>query len=368
MEQTKQLGQDKLQSHVISYLRFWLIIGVVLIHSSPDKVVIGGADIVDGHNFEIYNTFRYFISEVVARIAVPAFFFISGFLFFYKTESFDCDTYFQKIKKRSRTLLIPYLFWNLVVVLLFYLTQTFLSGLTSGENLLIKEYTWINWLKAFWDGNKIGEDMPINYPLWFVRDLMVVIVISPIVYFCVKRLKIIFVVILGLLWFSGIWFTIPGLSITALFFFSYGAYYSINKKNFVESYNRYFPYSFWVYIIIAIFDLLTRQYDWHIYVPQMGILVGLIAFVSLVAYGIEKQKLHTNPFLANSSFFIYVYHGMPLAFLIKFSVKVLLPQTDAGLIMLYLVCPLITILAGLGIYSVLIKYFPKFTAIITGGR
>ena len=177
-----------------------------------------------------------------------------------------------------------------------------------------------------------------------------------------------FVVILGLLWFSGIWFTIPGFNITALFFFSYGAYFSINKKNFVESYSRYFPYSFWVYIIIAIFDLLTRQYDWHIYVHKIGILFGLIALVSIVAYGIEKQKLHTNPFLANSSFFIYVYHGMPLAFLIKFSVKVLLPQTDAGLIMLYLVCPLITILAGLGIYSVLIKYFPKFTAIITGGR
>ena len=84
MEQTKQLGQDKLQSHVISYLRFWLIIGVVLIHSIPDKVVIDGADIIDGHNFEIYNTFRYLISEVVARIAVPAFFLFPAFYFFIK--------------------------------------------------------------------------------------------------------------------------------------------------------------------------------------------------------------------------------------------------------------------------------------------
>ena len=90
--------------------------------------------------------------------------------------------------------------------------------------------------------------------------------------------------------------------------------------------------------------------------------------MSFAAYGIGKQKLHANPFLANSSFFIYVYHGMPLAFLIKFSVKVLQPQTDAGLIIMYLVGPLITILVGLGIYRVLTKYFPKFTAIITGGR
>lgn len=364
----QQLEQEKLQSNVISYLRFLLIIGVVLIHSAPDDVVINGVSIVDGHNFEIYDTFKFLISQVVARIAVPAFFFISGFLFFYKTESFDCNTYFQKLKKRSRTLLIPYLFWNLVVVLLFYLTQTFLSGLTSGNNLLIKDYTWVNWLKAFWGGNKIGGDMPINYPLWFVRDLMVVIVFSPVVYFCIKRLKMIFIIILGLLWLLSIGLAIPGFSITALFFFSYGAYYGVYKKNFVGIYNRCFPYSLWIYIIIAICDLLTRQYDWHIYIHHIGILVGLSALVSLIAYGIEIQKLHTNSFLANSSFFIYVYHGMPLAFLMKFSVKVLQPQTDTSLILLYLVCPLIIILIGLGIYSILIKYFPKFTAIITGGR
>ena len=368
MEQTRQLEQEKLQSNVIGYLRFWLIVGVVLIHSVPDKVVIGGENIVDGHNFEIYSTFRYLISEVVARIAVPAFFFISVFLFFYKTETFDCNTYLRKLKKRSRTLLVPYLFWNLVVVLLFYLTQTLLSGLTSGENLLIKDYTWLNWLKAFWDGNKIDGDMPINYPLWFVRDLMVVIIISPIVYLCVKRLKIIFVIALGLLWLSGTWFSISGFSIAALFFFSFGAYFSIEKRSFLGLMNKLFPYSLGIYIIIAIFDLLTRQYDWHAYIHNIGILVGLSAVMSFAAYGIGKQKLHANPFLANSSFFIYVYHGMPLAFLIKFSVKVLQPQTDAGLIIMYLVGPLITILVGLGIYRVLTKYFPKFTAIITGGR
>lgn len=31
--------------------------------------------------------------------------------------------YKQKLKKRVRTLLVPYLFWNTVVFLLFFLTQ-----------------------------------------------------------------------------------------------------------------------------------------------------------------------------------------------------------------------------------------------------
>lgn len=362
------MEQEKLQSNVIGYLRFWLIVGVVLIHSNLNDVEISGVTIVDGHGFEIYNTFRYLISDVFARIAVPAFFFFSGFLFFYKTETFDCNTYFQKLKKRSRTLLVPYLFWNLVVILLYFFIQTFFSSYTSGKALLIKEYTWLNWLKVFWDGNNIDGDMPINYPLWFVRDLMVVMVMSPIVHFCVKRLKVIFVTALGLLWLSGTWFSIPGFSIAALFFFSFGAYFSIEKRSFLGLMNKLFPYSLGIYIIIAIFDLLTRQYDWHAYVHNIGILVGLSAVVSLVAYGIGKQRLHTNPFLANSSFFIYVYHSTPLYYLTKLSVMVLKPQTDAGFIIMYLAFPLITILVGLGIYRVLTKYFPKFTAIITGGR
>lgn len=358
---------EKLQSQVISFLRFPLIVAVVFIHSIPDEVVVNGQSAVVNYNLSVYEEFKYFVSGIVAGIAVPTFFFISGFLFFRKTDYFNIGVYVQKLKKRGRSLLIPYLFWNLVVILLFYLTQTFLKGLLSGNNLLIADYTWQNWLQAFWDGN-MGEDMPINYPLWFIRDLIVVVVFSPIIYWGIKRLQSLFILLLGALWLFNLWIDITGFSIVAFFFFSYGAYWGINKKNFVEIYNKLFPYSLLVYIILAVCNLLFREYDWCSYIHKIGILIGLSMFVSLTAFCLKKQVWKIDTFLTSSSFFIYVYHGMPLALVIKFLVKMLHPQTNISFILIYITCPVIIIVLGLGIYKILTKYLPRLMAVITGGR
>lgn len=358
---------EDLQLQVINYLRFPLIVAVVFIHSNPSDVVFNGQSAGINYNLSVYEEIRYFISEIVARIAVPSFFFISGFLFFRKMDYFNIGIYVQKLKKRGRSLLIPYLFWNLVVVLFFYLAQTFLKGLLSGNNLLIVDYTWQNWIQAFWNGNA-GENMPINYPLWFIRDLMVVVVFSPIVYWGIKRLQSFFALLLGTLWLFNLWIDITGFSIVAFFFFSLGAYWGINKMNFIETFNRLFPYSLWGYIILSVCNLLYKEYDWCSYVHKASILVGLSMFISLTSHCLKKQIWKTNTNLAHSSFFIYAYHGMPLALMIKLLVKVLYPQTNIDFIIIYIICPFITIVLGLCIYKILTKYFPKFTALMIGGR
>jgi hypothetical protein len=71
------------------------------------------------------------------------------------------------------------------VVGLFFLAQTLMPSLTSGASKPIMDYSALDWLKAFWakdspDPDKIG--MPIDYPLWFIRDLMMVMLFSPVVY------------------------------------------------------------------------------------------------------------------------------------------------------------------------------------------
>lgn len=348
-------------------MRFPLIVAVVFIHSNPGDIVFNGQSAVVNYNLSVYEGIRYFISGIVARVAVPAFFFISGFLFFIKTDCFNTDIYVEKLKKRGRTLLFPYLCWNLLVVLMSYCVQIAFSNWISGNNLLIADYTWKNWLQAFWNGNS-GENMPVNYPLWFIRDLMVVIVFSPIVYWGIKRLQSIFVLMLGALWFFNLWIDVTGFSIVAFFFFSYGAYWGINKTNFVKAYNRLFPHSLWVYIILAVCNFLFREYDWCSYIHKTGILIGLSMFVSLTAYCLKKQIWKVNPYLTNSSFFIYVYHALPLGYLVSLCIKIIHPNTDLCIILIYLLCPTIIILLGLWIYRILNKLFPKTIVLITGGR
>ena len=116
MDSTSKKTNEEILSQTIAFLRFPLIVGVLLIHSNPEKVaIIKGMNIIspDGHWF--YDNISYLFSHIFAAVAVPLFFFISGYLFFYKTTAFTKSVYGRKLKKRAHTLLIPYIFWNLAV-------------------------------------------------------------------------------------------------------------------------------------------------------------------------------------------------------------------------------------------------------------
>lgn len=107
-----------LQSKTISLLRFPLALMVVFIHSfgeSASSYEVASWTNING--MDVYNIFRIFFSHVVSHPAVPVFFMISGFLFFYKIESYNWRMYFSKLRKRFRTVFIPYLIWNLIPIL-----------------------------------------------------------------------------------------------------------------------------------------------------------------------------------------------------------------------------------------------------------
>lgn len=101
-------NNDRL-SKTIMFLRFPLIVAVVFIHTNLADVMINGRLLVNEGQFPIHDLFRHIITNELARIAVPLFFFISGFLFFYHTD-FSMKMYKQKLKKRVRTLLVPICF------------------------------------------------------------------------------------------------------------------------------------------------------------------------------------------------------------------------------------------------------------------
>ena len=95
---------NNLQSQTINWLRFPLIVLVVFIHnqgkgtSLSDVIIPWGA--MQGTDY--YNLLRLFITSVFARIAVPTFFIISGYLFFIKIDSFNYRIYKSKIRQRIK--------------------------------------------------------------------------------------------------------------------------------------------------------------------------------------------------------------------------------------------------------------------------
>jgi peptidoglycan/LPS O-acetylase OafA/YrhL len=186
------MTNEDLLSKTITYLRFPLAVGVTFIHFNlSDGLKINGIQHGLGNPdwfFFIVN----FISEVLVRINVPLFFVISGFLFFYRTD-FSETVYKHKLKSRAKTLLVPYLLWNSIAILwklIFFLPV--LSSFVRPVEIDLSFTRIIN--TFFFDTDNRGifigpvhaesspEIYPINDPLWYVRDLMLMAICSPIIH------------------------------------------------------------------------------------------------------------------------------------------------------------------------------------------
>lgn len=359
---------DTILSKTILFLRFPLIIAVIYIHTQLNETVIDGIALTKEYQFPIHDLLFHIITNEIAQIAVPLFFFISGFLFFYKTIIFNRKEYAKKLKKRFKSLLIPYIFWNLTVFLLAFLSQIFLSSMLSGNSKLIVNYTFTDWLNIFWDHK---EGTPICYQFWFIRDLIIVALFTPLIYYFIKYTKIYGIILLGTLWTFNIWFDIVGFSITSFFFFSFGAWFSLNKRNFTIDFSPLRRISTIAYIVLLILNTSLWYYKIteFYYIKNISIIIGMIAIISWTAFGLKNNKIKPNEFLAASSFFVYAYHNMPIGLLNKVYIKYTAPYiSEWTMVIGYIFIPFIIAFLGVGIYSVLHKYMPSFCALITGGR
>ncbi|MCL2328093.1 MAG: acyltransferase [Bacteroidetes bacterium] len=370
---TNSKNYQELQSKVIAFIRFPLIVGVVISHNIVSEIVINGEIIGTNNDLPIYTFFSRFFD--VGGIAIALFFLMSGFLFFLNVEKFDISVYESKLKNRAKTLLVPYLFWNLAVFTL-YMIMNIIPQLNGFLN---KDINFSEFFSYFWNNDgaqKEGYAMgmgrssrPIAYQFWFIRDLMIAVVLTPIVYFFCRTTKIYGVILLGVLWYLGCWSKIiGGHSGYCIFFFTAGAYCGINKRNLVKDFSRVRNLSFILYPLIA-FAKGYDFYDFNAYIHKADTIIGSVFWFNLLALLFEKRKIKPIPFLGAASFFVFAIHEpFLLRTLRKITFMILKPESDFALTSLYFMNTIFVVLTALGVYYVLNRFFPKFTAIISGGK
>ncbi|MCD8261785.1 MAG: acyltransferase [Bacteroides sp.] len=290
-------------------------------------------------------------------------------MFFYKTN-FTRPVYYQKLRKRMWTLLVPYLFWNILCLVFYYMAfrLPILSAWFQGA-----DYNFNYILSALWGKMDEQSNMtyPIAYQFWFIRDLMVCVVISPLLFRFVTKTRYYGVILLGICWYLGYYLPYIGLrgfSTIAIFFFTFGAWFSIHCKNVLDIFRKlkYWPF---LYIPVAILDLCTKREIYNLYIHHAGILLGIIVCFTGTAYLLEKGKIHIIPFLSSASFFVFAVHDPWLLMQIrKILFKLIRPESDMVLTLLYFGVVVLVIAIALGTYYLLRRYLPRFTAFITGGR
>lgn len=364
------MTKEELLSRTTDYLRFPMAIGIVFLHGRISSMNI------QGHIYEIdicpwLSTIICLFSDVLSSVCVPLFFLISGFLFFYKTD-FNINSYKRKIKSRYKSLFIPYIFWNFIgFIILLVELHPYFSSLFP----ILKDYRIdiVSFLSYFWVADlpvsMNGPSNPINTPLWFVRDLIVLILFSPLIYWLIKHLKIVPIILLGVFWFFtfGKDIGFPTLSHKSVFFFPLGAYLSLNRINFVEIAQKC-KWSIIIYCFFVIADIETNNHSYNIWIYNGGILLGIIAITCLASIYIYKYDVQVNQLLSNASFFIFALHNLFMGKCLKAIFMVFHPQSPYIVLFIYFFVPITTIVISLQLYKFLYKWLPSVARIATGSR
>ncbi|MBQ8715541.1 MAG: acyltransferase [Prevotella sp.] len=385
------MTNDELLSKTISYLRFPLTVGVVFIHFNLAKNGFSMHGVKYGlNNPEWYYYIINFFSEVLPRIGVPLFFLISGFLFFYRKE-FNWPIYRNKLRTRATTLILPFFLWNIIAILIKVSHKLpFLSSIFPNvykTSIVITPERIFNTFFANFTNEGIFvtptiEDamtevsknpFPIDVPMWYVRDLMIMVILAPIIYWLIKKCEKWFIILLGIVWYfiKPMLFPdggYPVLFFTSAFFFSCGAYFSINRKNFVNIMRKAkcFPL---LYLLLAVVDTFTKKEGYNIYIHEAGILVGVVSAVIVTSYLIEKGRVKVNMTLANCSFFVFSLHTLIMSDIGKVLFTVFhLPDNIYSMLFMYFVVPTITIILCVLIYIFLKRFMPTTCNVLTGGR
>lgn len=363
-----------LQSKVIDAIRFPLAIMVVFIHLHGVEHHIP-SDL--SCSYLIYENSRILFSRIIPHIAVPLFYIISGYLFFVSfREHWDFRLWTTKMRRRFGTLIVPYVIWNIIPVLL-YSTSVVVGMMIHQKthDFVNDDYvrSCISW-HVFWDYYKdtsigtLPSNFPLDFPLWFIRNLIIVLAISPAIFFVVKYLKqfgIIFFLIYYLLDLQFIY--LPSYYILTLVFFMIGAYCGINRKNLVAITLRLSPYSYVVCVIALSSILLFYNTSLFIYLFRVYILSGIVSFFSLTTFFVEKFSFELPRSITNSTFFVFAAHVV-LPFNSWFSKieNAFFPDNVWGWTIQYFTVPFCVVASCVITYLGLSRFFPRFTRFICG--
>ncbi len=360
-QSTGATGRDE---HLVrlDVLRFPLIVLIVYLHATgftanfaEGSRTLANAEIVAGVQI---------ITGTIARVAVPLFFMMSGFLFF-RGAAFSAAIYRAKLRTRVKSLLIPFLFWNLALFALVAVGQHVpgLAPFFNGQSLPLTAMSPFQMVDAV-----IGiTRYPTAYQFWFIRDLMILVILSPLFWLAARHAGWVMLAVLAIGWIFTIWpISMPAIEPTLFFYL--GSFVAIRGWSLfaVDRLGWWWLAPLFALLLglhCAEYLLFGTEYSLH---PTMvvGLILALEASRWLAASDRRRERLVA---LGGASFFVFAVHE-PLVTIGKKLAFHSLPMTAGSVLATYAVLPVLVICLALAGYWILLKTVPGFLRVITGGR
>ena len=353
---TESANLDSLQSRTVEWLRYPLMVLIVIIHTDTT--------LLNSMPHAGISSVLYYILRTIIRLALPMFFIISGYWFFRQPETFTLDAYLHKLKKRARTLLVPYLFWNL-----FAWALNVINAVQHGYYQ--KALPDIDIFFGFGAGYC---GMPGAFQLWFLRDLMVVCLLSPLLYLLLRGRRpwvlLLFAALYIMPWPAG-WHPILMRSPSALLFFSIGAYLGIHKMNMVETVRRV-P----LWLSLSVPTLVMVCHVWlnmihsplYIYTEKLFRIVAVVPTLQVAAMLVERKNVQPIGWLSGSTFLLFATHPLVMNYLLVQPIGDSLAPTQCHFWLVLAAEVLLSIAVCALVHAICSRLLPRTAAFLTGGR
>ncbi len=356
---------NKKTSIKISYVNLISTVLIVLLHSNRYKYF--------PETPEYERFFLDYGSMLLIGIAMGTFFALTGFLLFKDIHADALDKgllnwYSTEMKKRIKSLLVPYLVWNFIWTV-FVVVITYIPFITSRmDSFQLYDGAILSLLQGvFW--NKY------NGVFWYVKSIIFLSLLSPVIYLSLRNRFVggicLLLSMLLMTELSGALVSAKSafLSYTAnhLFFFLVGAYISIHHFQLI---NKEYKKSFIILGgimhmsaagVLCWFDMAG--------VSVFFLIVSLLKILRFAGFWIFADVFRNVKAakLARISFFIYAMHRYVEQTANKLF-ELFLPHIPFAATINTLGGVVLTIVVIAGIAAVLSKYFPVLFFILNGGR
>ena len=341
-------------SAAITWLRFPLIFFIILLHCYSVQHLVG--------DHKTYFNLLYPLTLWIGETGVPGFFFISGYLFFLSKKK-----YTQKLLDRVRSLLVPYLLWNTILLVLYVIAQ--IIGYPQDINgRSLADYNYIDYLRLYWDRGSYdhGNFAPLLCPLWYIRNLLIMSILSPLLLYIIRFAREAFLLAIAAWWLMT--YNNAFIPQTVLFF-CLGAYFSILNINPLKIVDKNKGLFITLFAVLAICDIVSHTVygtPLNLQIHRLSLIFNIAALIILADHCVQHH--YTNKTLSNAAFIVFCIHYPIVVILRKSCIAHFTFVSDTIHILLYFACIIISTLISIGFYLILDNYFPNIKRTLSGNR
>lgn len=359
-------------SQTINFARITLIVGLVFLHyAAYPNSMNSPFDGMDPAAFPLATFVNSFVLFFFFSV-VPLLSMVSGWLFFTFAAERAMPALRDRIVKRMGSLYLPLVFWNTLYLVIAVVACVHLpnNGLMSQLNFHPSDAGLAQYVNAVF----AITAHPIGFQFWFVRDLLVTVLLSPALWLALRHAPYVGMAVLGLAWLAGhdlfVFFRTD-----VAFFFYLGGFLRMHRLPLEIGRGATLALLALYVVLVALRTAAPLAVDVHPHRPELLDMAtrAMRPIGVLACWGLCLQLARTRVGTAIArygglSFFVFATH-FPLIAAVKLALWPLLPaESDGWMIAHYAASVALTVAISLSLGLFVARFLPGAFAWMNGGR